>query len=205
MEKLKALFLVATLKQSKDQSHTHLLSDFLAQHFENFQVDSEFIRLIDYNIEPGVYTIVNADDWPMIFKKIMASDIIIFATPVWWGTQSSLMQRVIERLDEVHDDIMKAGKSKLANKVAGIIVTGDSDGAEHIIGNLTNFFVAIGLINPPFGNLTVLWSGLAKNSEKTKQEIIRYFDENYTSVAKKAARNISFMANLLNNNPFPEI
>jgi hypothetical protein len=40
--------------------------------------------------------------------------------------------------------------------VAGIIVTGDSDGAEHIIGNLANFFVAIGLVNPPFGNLTVL-------------------------------------------------
>jgi multimeric flavodoxin WrbA len=82
----------------------------------------------------------------MIFKKIIASDIVIFATPVWWGIQSSLMQRVIERLDEVHDDIMKEGKSKLANKVAGIIVTGDSDGAEHIIGNLANFFIFILLL-----------------------------------------------------------
>lgn len=156
MEKLKALFLVATLKHSKERSHTHPLSEFLAKHLTNFQTDSEVIRLIEYNIDPGVFTTVNADDWPMIFKKIIASDIVIFATPVWWGIQSSLMQRVIERLDEVHDDIMKEGKSKLANKVAGIIVTGDSDGAEHIIGNLANFFVAIGLVNPPFGNLTVL-------------------------------------------------
>ncbi len=29
----------------------------------------------------------------------------------------------------------------------------------------------IGLVASPFGNLTVLWSGLAKESDKTKQEI----------------------------------
>jgi hypothetical protein len=34
----------------------------------------------------------------MIFEKILASDIIIFATPVWWGNQSSLIQKVIERI-----------------------------------------------------------------------------------------------------------
>jgi multimeric flavodoxin WrbA len=53
----------------------------------------------------------------------MVTDIVVFATPVWWGIQSSLTQRVIERLDEIHDEIMENGKSKLTNKVAGIIVT----------------------------------------------------------------------------------
>jgi multimeric flavodoxin WrbA len=60
------------------------------------------------------------------------ADIVIFATPIWWGGQSSFMQRVIERLDEIHDEIMESGKSRLTNKVAGIIVSGDSDGAQHI-------------------------------------------------------------------------
>jgi multimeric flavodoxin WrbA len=92
----------------------------------------------------------------MIFEKILASDLVIFATPVWWSNQSSLIQRVIERLDEIHDEIMKSGKSNMINKVAGIVVTGDSDGAEHIIGNLTNFFNALGFTMPPFGTLTVL-------------------------------------------------
>jgi multimeric flavodoxin WrbA len=72
-------------------------------------------------------------------EKILAPQIIIFATPVWWGNQSSLIQRAIERLDEIHDEIMNTGKSRMTNKVAGIVVTGDSDGAEHIIGNLANF------------------------------------------------------------------
>ena len=51
---------------------------------------------------------------------------------------------------------METGISRLTNKVAGIIITGDSDGAEHIIGNLTNFFLALGLTIPSFGTLTVL-------------------------------------------------
>jgi len=50
----------------------------------------------------------------------------------------------------------------LTNKVAGIIVTGDSDGAEHIIGNLTNFFIALGLTIPSFGTLTVFMVGICK-------------------------------------------
>lgn len=57
----------------------------------------------------------------------MAADIVIFATPVWWGIQSSFIQRVIERLDEVHDEIMDTGKSKLTNKVAlDVVVTGNT-------------------------------------------------------------------------------
>jgi hypothetical protein len=68
---------------------------------------------------------------------------------------------------------MNSGKSKMINKVAGIIVTGDSDGAEHIIGNLTNFYITLGFTIPPFGTLTVLWSGLRKHSNKTREEILK--------------------------------
>lgn len=107
-------------------------------------------------------------------------------------------------MDELHDEIMDSGQSKLTNKVAGIVVTGDSDGAEHVIGNLTNFFLALGLTIPPFGTLTVLWSGLAKKSNKSKEEILKYLENNYISTAKKTAKNLAFMANLLKQVPFPD-
>ena len=99
------------------------------------------------------------------------------------GNSIFAIQRVIERLDEIHDEIMETGKSKLTNKVAGIIVTGDSDGAEHIIGNVANFFSTLGLILPPFGTRTVLWPGLAKKSDKSKEEIQKYIEDNYTGTA----------------------
>ena len=119
------------------------------------------------------------------------------------GVQSSLMQRLIERQDEIHDQIMESGKSRLTNKVAGIVVTGDSDGAEHIIGNLANFLISIGLVIPPFSTLTVLWPGLRKKSDKSKEEILKYFEDTYASKANKAAQNLAFMANLLKKNPVP--
>ena len=201
---LKALFLVGTLKSKSAVSNTRLLSEFLAKHLKSKEVESDIVHLADYNILPGVYTTIDKDDWPMIFDKILASDIVIFATPVWWGNQSSLIQRVIERLDEIHDEFMKNGKSRMTNKVAGIVVTGDSDGAEHIIGNLANFFIALGFTVPPFGTLTVLWSGLRKHSDKSKEEILRYYEDTYSSTAEKAAQNLSFMANLLKHNHFPD-
>jgi multimeric flavodoxin WrbA len=138
------------------------------------------------------------------YSKRFWVQIVIFATPIWWGGQSSLLQRVIERLDEIHDEIMESGKSRLTNKVAGIVVSGDSDGAQHILGNLANFFAALGFTFPPFGSLTVLWPGLAKKSNKSKEEIWKYFEDTYTSTAKKAAQNLTFVANLLKNSPYPE-
>ena len=119
---INAIILVGTLKTSSEISNTDLLSEFFAKHLLTYGVRSEIIRLIDYDIRPGVYTRVDSDDWHAIYEKIMVTDIVVFATPVWWGIQSSL-QRVIERLDEIHDEIMESGKSKLTNKVAGIRVT----------------------------------------------------------------------------------
>ena len=92
----------------------------------------------------------------------------------------------------------------MLNKVAGIVVTGDSDGAEHIIGNLTNFFIALGFTLPPFGTLTVLWSGLRKHTDKSKEEVLKYYKDTYSSTAKKAAQNLAFVANLLKQNHFPD-
>ena len=206
MSKLKAVYLIGTLKPSPEISNTYTLSEFLAKHLESQGIENDIVRLIDYNIKPGTYTNLknnDDDDWPAIFEKILASEIIIFATPVWWGNQSSLIQRAIERLDEIHDEIMNSGRSRMTDKVAGIVVTGDSDGAEHIIGNLANFFISLGFTIPAASTLTVLWSGQSKGSNKTREELWKYYEKAYTSMAKGAAQNLAFMANLLKQNPLP--
>jgi multimeric flavodoxin WrbA len=205
MSNLKALILLGSLKSGFDTTNTLILSQFLTKYLAEHDTKCEIIRLANHDINPGTYTNLDSgdDDWPSILQKILAADIVIFATPIWWGIQSSLIQRVIERLDELHDEIMETGKSRLTNKVAGIIVTGDSDGAEHIIGNLANFFVALGLTIPPFGTLTVLWPGFAKKSDKTREEKLKYLEDNYISTAKKAAQNLTFVANQLKKTPYP--
>ena len=142
----------------------------MAKQFSVYNIKYEIIRHADYSIKPGTYTNLDSDDWTAFLEMILDLDIVILATPVWWGIQSSLIQRVIEHLDELHDEIMEAGKISLTNKVASIMITGDSDGFVHITGNLTNFFIALGLIIPLFGTLIVLWSGFAKISDKNEEK-----------------------------------
>ncbi len=182
---MKAIILLGTLKKA-GTSNTEVLCEFLANVMQSRDVDVEIIRLVDHNVLPGTESNMGAgDDWPMILEKILASQILILATPVWWGNQSSLIQSVIERMDALHDRILENKEVLLEGKVGGIVVTGDSDGAEHVIGNLCNFFNAIGLLIPPFATLTVLWEGQAKSASPTREELMRKYESDYADAADK--------------------
>lgn len=181
---MKAIILLGTLKLS-GLSNTETLSEYLITHFKKEKVDCEVVKLIEHNILAGTYSNMGeGDDWPSILKKILKADIIIFATPIWWNNQSSEMQRVIERLDELHDEIIKGKASKLKGKVGGIVITGDSDGAQHVISNISNFFNAVGIILPPYATLSVLWEGQAKDKKTPKKTLIEKYEEDYSETAK---------------------
>src|ERR1700749_1835036 len=125
------------------------------------------------------------DAWPAIQKKLEGSDIILFATPIWWNCHSSEMQKVVERLDNIHDEILQGKPSKLDNKVAGIIITGDSDGAEQLIAVLSNFLNAIGIVIPPYATLSVLWEGHKKGDSKPRAELMKKYEQDYAGTADK--------------------
>lgn len=200
---LKALFLLGTLKRAPKLSNTEALSEILINNLKKFNVRSEVIRLVEFNILPGVENNMGKNDaWPKILKKILGADIIIFATPIWWSSQSSVMQRVIERMDALNDELLETGKSELANKVGGIVITGAEDGAQHIIGNISNFMIWNGLTLPPACSL----SFLGYIPAKTKKELVKKFGQQKSTVSMSAtmARNLVFFANLLKLNPMPQ-
>ena len=161
------------------------------------------IRLVDFDIPPGTKSRMGpGDDWPGILEKILAADIIIFATPIWWGIHSSLMQRTIERLDELHNELLETGKSRLNNKVAGIIITGEEDGEQHITGHIANFLLNMGVTLPP--HCAVAYQG--PYTRATKNSLGKKFREEKTTSegAEKMARNLAFFARLLRDNGIPE-
>jgi multimeric flavodoxin WrbA len=166
-------------------------------------VRSEMIRLVEFDIPAGTKSNMGGgDDWPGILKKILAADIIIFATPVWWGIQSSLMQRVIERLDELHDEILETGKSRLINKVGGIVITGEEDGEQHITGNIANFLLNMGVTLPP--HCAVSYQNTYTRA--TKKSLGKKFREQKSTAqaAEKMARNVALFARLLRENEIPQ-
>lgn len=198
---LKALFLLGTLKKKQVLSHTRVLCEVVADTLKRQEkVESEIIRLRDYRIEAGTKTEIDDDDWPDIVEKMVSSDIIIFATPIWWGIQSSLIQRAIERLDELNDELLETGKSVFANKVGGIVITGAEDGAEHIIGNILNFMSFNGFSVPPAPSVSWLGDATGETSESLRRKFSR---GPVHSIVKTFARNEAFLARLLKNNPYP--
>jgi multimeric flavodoxin WrbA len=187
---MKAIILLGTLKK-ESLSNTETLSQFLVEHFEKEKVECTILKLVDHNILPGTYSNMGkGDEWPGILQQIFESDIIIFATPIWWSNQSSEIQKVIERLDEIHDDILAGKKSKLDGKIGGIVITGDSDGAQHIIANISNFYNAVGIFLPPYATLSVLWEGQRKGAETTRKELMEKYKGDYDKTAETMVRQI---------------
>lgn len=184
---LSAVILLGTLKKT-EQSNTEILSEFFVERLSKRSVACEIVRLVDHKILPGTYSDMGeGDEWPGILEKILASDIVIFATPIWWSGQSSEIQRVIERLDELHDEIMEGRPSRLEGKAGGVIITGDSDGAQHIIANLANFFNAIGLELPPFASLSVLAKEHRKGIRTSRTKLLAKYEKEYGKTADQMA------------------
>lgn len=187
---MNATILLGTLKKS-GLSNTETLCEFLVQRMQKQGVQAEIVRLVDRPILPGTCSDMGEGDaWPAILEKVLASDIVVFATPIWWDNHSSLIQRVIERLDELHDEVLAGKPSRLEGKCAGIVITGDSDGAQHIIGNLCNFFNAVGLLVPPYATLSVLWERQAKGETPTREELMKKYEQDYAETADKLVRQL---------------
>ena len=180
---IKAIVLLATLKKH-ELSNTETLCDFLLYRMVERDIECDMVKLVDCRILPGTYTNMgDGDEWPGILDKILASDIIIFATPIWWGGHSSEIQRAIERLDGLHDEILAGKPSRLEGKVGGIVTTGDSDGAQHVIASLANFFNAIGLTLPPYATLSVLHEKQKKGATTTREELLKVYEKDYAKAA----------------------
>jgi len=187
---MKAIILLATLK-NKGRSNTETLVEFLGKELTKQNIEFEVVKLANHHIVPGTYTYMEIeDDWPEIYNKILEAEILLFATPIWWNNHSSELQRCIERLDEVYDIILKGEDSPLDGKIGGVIVTGDSDGVEHITGNIANFFCSIGVTVPPYTSLGVIWEGHAKDAKKTKAQLLKYYKDNYAEDAQAMAESL---------------
>ena len=128
MAELSAVFLSCTLKPSPAVSNTEALARKVIEWFDELDVSSEIIRVVDYNVKPGVTSDEgDGDEWPLILDKIKKADIIVIATSIWFGVRSSIAQLVIERLDGTYSERNERGQYPLYNKVAGVVITGNED------------------------------------------------------------------------------
>ena len=154
---MKALLLNCSLKATPDESNTEVLAGVLVQELLTHGIRTESIRVADLNLVPGVSTDMGeGDDWPSIHSKLLDSEILIFATPTWLGHPSSIAQRVLERMDAMISETAENGLPVAYNRVAGLVVTGNEDGAHQVISHVAQGLIDIGYTVP--GQAWTYWN-----------------------------------------------
>ncbi|MEP6570084.1 MAG: NAD(P)H-dependent oxidoreductase [Acidobacteriota bacterium] len=198
--KLNVIALNGSLKHKPEISNTEeVVADVISNMGTKCEIESEIIRLSDCDLPVGLgFKESDTDDWPAKGKKIKAADIVLFATPVWWGGRSSLMQRAIERFDALDEEYHASGRSALYNKVAGIVVTGSEDGALQTMGSIMMVLTWMGFTLPP--ECAAYWVGEvglppADDREKRRK------NQATKAMAKNLARNLVYYAQLLREHP----
>ena len=151
---LKALFLNCTLKRSPDLSHTDGLVRISRAILEKNGIGVEVIRPVDHDIAYGVWGDMtehgwDKDDWPGIYEKVKAADILVITTPIWLGEKSSICTKTIERLYANSGDLNEHGQYAYYGKVGGCLVTGNEDGAKHCSMNILYSLQHLGYTIPP--------------------------------------------------------
>ena len=151
---LKALFINCTLKRSPELSHTEGLIDISRRIMEANGISVEVIRAVDHRIATGVYPDMTehgweVDEWPAIWDKVMAAEILVIGTPIWLGEKSSVCTLVIERLYGNSSLLNDAGQYAYYGRVGGCLVTGNEDGVKHCAMSVLYGLQHLGYTVPP--------------------------------------------------------
>jgi multimeric flavodoxin WrbA len=81
---------------------------------------------------------------------------VVVASPTWLGQPSSIAKRVLERMDALIAETDDHGRPFADNRVGGIVVTGNEDGAHHVIAEIAQSLIDIGYTVP--GQAWTYWN-----------------------------------------------
>ncbi len=151
---LSAIILNCTLKASDQPSHTDALLQVPTAILRQNNVSCEIVRPVDFELAPGVMPDMtehgaSKDDWPSLSKKVMQADILILATPIWLGEESSVCRKVIERLYAESGKLNDKGQYIYYGKTAGCVITGNEDGIKHCAMSMLYALQHLGYVIPP--------------------------------------------------------
>jgi multimeric flavodoxin WrbA len=151
---LRALFVNCTLKRSPEESNTGGLIDLSSGIMQSRGVAVETLRAIDHEIATGVWPDMTdhgwaVDEWPAIYERVLAADILVLCGPIWLGDNSSVMKLVIERLYSCASLLNERGQYAYYGRAGGCLITGNEDGVKHCSMNVLYSLQHLGYTIPP--------------------------------------------------------
>ena len=199
---LKVLAFNCSLKSAggRKESSTEKLTQELLAELGKHGAQGEIVRAVDHNIKPGVTSDEGeGDDWPALRQRVVNADIIVMATPIWLGQPSSVVKRVMERMDAFLGETDDKGRMPSYGKVAVVVVVGNEDGAHHCAAELIQALTEVGFTCPP-GSVTY-WVGEAQGDRVYKD--LKMTPKVVADTTAMLASNTAHLARLLKTSSYP--
>lgn len=122
------------------------------------------------------------DQMIQIYEKVILwADVVLIATPIRWGSASSLYYKMIQRMNCVQNQIITHNRYLIRDKVAAFIITGGQDNVQHVAGELLSFWSQLGFV---FGKFPYVgWSRgwYAEDTENNYDSMISSLKANINS------------------------
>jgi multimeric flavodoxin WrbA len=115
-----------------------------------------------------------ADGMLAVYENLVFwADVVLIATPIRWGSASSLYFKMAERLNTVQNQITLGNRVMLKDKVAGFIVTGGQDNIQAVAGQMMLFFGELGMQFPQFPFIAHSRGWTAEDMERNVETVQR--------------------------------
>ena len=138
-----------------------------------------------------------ADEMDRVYEGLVHwADAVIVASPIRWGTASSLYFKMAERLNCVQNAVTIGNKVLIRDKVAGFIIVGGQDNVQMVAGQMLGFFAELGFLFPQFPYIAHSRGWSHEDMEKNV-EIVRDSKELAEGAAELAKRCLALANRLI--------
>lgn len=140
---------------------TSLLLNIAMEAAEREGAETEILHLSDIDIKPcaGCLSDNQAacrvpcaldDGMKEVYDKILGSDGLVIATPVYWFAPTGLLKNFLDRLTALENMVFVSGRSLLEGKVAGVIAVGNDSGSVMAASYIMVVLNQMGVLVPPW-------------------------------------------------------
>ena len=105
----------------------------IANHLNSIHNQIEVLDLLDFQILDFSYEGPGKDDFEKAFDIILAHDVIIWLTPIYWYAMSGVMKRFLDRFSDLLIWDKDKGRQLRGKKMAVISCSGEEEAPDFFI------------------------------------------------------------------------
>lgn len=147
--------ITAFIGSSRQHSNSEVLADYVLE-----GIPHQKLWIKDLNIQPiddlrhdaQGFQFVD-DDYDQIIHALLTSDILVFATPIYWYSMSGIMKNMVDRLSHaIRDERFPQLKEKLLTTEAIVLAVGGDDPKLKGLPMIQQFQYIFNFLNMPFSS-----------------------------------------------------